>query len=522
MHHQAKPLEYYDFDCADCPLATLPDLSQKKYLLSYLRGNGARRIILEPHYFDRDFLAEFAAFYSVSARGYGNVCRRLHFFDDDTIDEHLVLCALSDDDQAATRLQRSYLGFVVLRPLQSAPFGRTVLRHYPQGEHQSARIDTPSREYTCHLSGLPLKVTGLAWQQQDRGVSACATIGVWTLLHSSAFDDVHAIPTTADITRAAHKNSSLGRRPFPQSGLRIEQLLEAIIEYDLAPVITNPDIQTPLGGFFSKARFAATCAAYIRSGYPVAVVGNYCNATTNEGHLVCLTSFREERQLNAPAKLVLMDSMAEIFYMHDDNWGPGVRCVLQAHPIPFHTTEGLQTTEVAKLVTTPPAGLPAPEPSVAVEFVPTMIIAATHNQVNVTPHMFQQIAITIAKNIKAFIDQTLPGSNIQISYGTRFIKLAEYLSNELKRIFVDEPSLLGLTRKRLLEETHPMSLHIGLLRILIDGTLSMDVLYDTTDSDLNRMAFTHLVFDKGLKTLLDQIDQEMRCQMLGQETIAFA
>ena len=31
----------------------------------------------------------------------------------------------------------------------------------------------------------------LAWQQQDRGVSACATIAIWTMLHSSAFHERH-------------------------------------------------------------------------------------------------------------------------------------------------------------------------------------------------------------------------------------------------------------------------------------------------------------------------------------------
>src|SRR5690606_19992342 len=183
---------------------------------------------------------EFAAFYGTSARGYKNICRRVHFFDAEDVSRELLEQALSDDPEAIKTLQDSYIGYIVLRPLDSAPFGRTVLRHYPQGNQQTTRIDTPARSYHCNLGGLKLTVHGLAWQQQDRGVSACATIGIWTLLHSSAFDDVHSIPTTADITKAAHINSSLGSRPFPQRGLKIEQMLEAILAYDLAPVITNP------------------------------------------------------------------------------------------------------------------------------------------------------------------------------------------------------------------------------------------------------------------------------------------
>lgn len=514
--HTPEALEFYRFGDDACPISKLPDqLLQKKYIKAYLSGIGARSIIVEPNYFDRDYLAEFAAFYGTSARGYKNVCRRVHFFDSEAISKDLLQQALSDEAAAVEIFQKSYIGYIILRPLESAPFGRTVFRHYPQGGHSTTRIDTPARSYRCNLGGLELKVDGLAWQQQDRGVSACATIGLWTLLHSSAFDDVHAIPTTADITKAAHINSSLGSRPFPQQGLKIEQMMEAILAHDLAPVITNPDVE---GGFFSKGKFAATCSAFIRSGYPVAVVGNYDNDPARR-HLICITAFREEATPSLQQSPNLLDSAVSVMYVHDDNFGPSVRCSLEEVEYQIDTPTGTKKIKIAELVTSPPAYAPNPEPQQIIRFNPTLIVAATHSDINVTPDQFHIVALNKATAIKTIVETAI-GSNLELSVGTRFIKISEYLSDELGRYFAGSGSLLGRIRLDILESVSPMSLHIGVVRIEIGGDLVIDILHDTTDCDPNRKAFAHLVFDRGLKTILDQIDTEIRRSFLGKEVIA--
>lgn len=46
------------------------------------------------------------------------------------------------------------LGFLVLRPLDIATFGRTVLAWYKNTELSNLRVNTGVREYTCNISGL--------------------------------------------------------------------------------------------------------------------------------------------------------------------------------------------------------------------------------------------------------------------------------------------------------------------------------------------------------------------------------
>jgi hypothetical protein len=184
----ASRLGFHGFSSTEDPLVALGELQQALYLRRYLADLGAVSIIEEPTYFDRDYLAEFVAFYATSTRGYPNHCRRLHFFST-AVDETLLAEAVSGDESSLEELQGSYLGFVVLRPIASAPLGRTVLAWYPEHTPSRPRMTTPSRWYECHLAGITLYTWGLAWQQQDSGVSSCATIALWSALHSSAFDD---------------------------------------------------------------------------------------------------------------------------------------------------------------------------------------------------------------------------------------------------------------------------------------------------------------------------------------------
>ena len=178
---------------------------QARYLERYLDALNARVILRESKYFDRDYLAEFAAFYSVSAKGYSNVCERMHFFSDG-ITRRTLRAAAGGSPRAKSRMQDSYLGFIVRRPIPAAPLGRTVLKWFSDKfAHTTPRVPASTRKYFAHICGVKLYVEGLAWQQQDTGVGSCATVSLWSMLHSSALDEYHAIPTTADITRDAHK-----------------------------------------------------------------------------------------------------------------------------------------------------------------------------------------------------------------------------------------------------------------------------------------------------------------------------
>lgn len=149
--HVAKPILIYALDSAQNPLHSI-DSRQAKYVSGFLNGLDAKVVFEEQNYFDRDYLSEFAAFYSQSSKGYPNICRRLHFFSDDGIDRDVFEEALGDCADSKQRMQESYLGFIILRPIEAAPLGRTALKWFPDPDNVNPRVTTPSRRYRSDLT----------------------------------------------------------------------------------------------------------------------------------------------------------------------------------------------------------------------------------------------------------------------------------------------------------------------------------------------------------------------------------
>jgi hypothetical protein len=103
---------------------------QLKYIERYVRKADPKclSVVIERYYIDRDFIADFSAFYSTSLYAYPNWCQRIHFF---SIDKNKVRRRLRDlarlganDDEGGVAYQRAcdafskeaYMGFSVIKP----------------------------------------------------------------------------------------------------------------------------------------------------------------------------------------------------------------------------------------------------------------------------------------------------------------------------------------------------------------------------------------------------------------------
>jgi hypothetical protein len=504
MGNVASKLRIHKFGNGD-PLHSLTPSTQVNYLIGYFHDLSASSILEEPNYFDRDYLAEFSAFYGISSKGYPNVCKRLHVFSI-TLKREMLRKAASGNTNVISRFRRSYLGFIVLRPIQAAPLGRTVVVWYPENYPATPRVTEPARTYSVHISGFTLLIKGLAWQQQDTGVGACATVGLWTMLHSSAFDDHHSIPTTAQITESAHHTASLGSRVFPSKGLTIHQICEAVKSNKLAPIVFDGDIKDQNGRDvigFTNERFSAACTSLIRSGYPVLIIGNLEDIG---GHAVCAVGFRSciPNHPGNAGTVSLEESDIQYIYIHDDNIGPNVR---------FAIEEDANRSFVRLTSSPPPVRGNQVRPTINQypAFIPTQLVVAVHEDLRTSPDQINQDGYRIATNLYALLANVLKSSEqepIPLSFSTRFIKLSEYLEEELKTTLGSNKSLLSRTRLALWENVPPMSLHIGMLRIGIwDGTPLVDVLFDTTDSDRNHPVFAHISYAQYIPVMTEYLTE---------------
>jgi hypothetical protein len=298
-----------------------------RYLASYLRKSSppARTMVVERPYVDRHYLEEFTGYYASKLRPPSSKTTRIHFFAsefDDTGLRAVIAEASRNYERARGDLQHEYLGFLVVRPLASAALGRTVLRPYSD---RSSRHFQPAKGVSrVHLAGLELQLRGLAFQQQDQGVGACATAALWSALACVMRNDGARPVTPFAVTRAATRHV-LSSRAFPASGgLDLTQMLATISELGYSPHVLKPGE----GADLDKFLIAVQC--YLRSGIPVVM---QVKAADDEGHAVACVGFRasdEEETVNdltcpTPHGFELRAQGMSRVYIHDDRLGPYAR-----------------------------------------------------------------------------------------------------------------------------------------------------------------------------------------------------
>jgi hypothetical protein len=294
---------------------------QVTYLGQYLQRLGAKAIVTESHYIDRDYIFDFSVFYARSFRNYDNHCRRMHFFACAlTKDQWKALFGTLDDAERkhiTHELQAAYLGFVVLKPLPGSPIGRTVIRTFPSiSETGSTRVFGGIRRYEVNLAGYQFTVDGLAFQQQDRGVSACATTALWSSLQKVAYDERMPVPTPAHITEAASRYLLTEGRSLPSEGLTIEQVCEGIRGAGLQPLVVRS---------VSPEEDRAALVACVRSGFPPVLAIQ--PLTGGSWHAICAVGIKmgDSNLLVAPAHHphhARVSDALQALYVHDDRLGP--------------------------------------------------------------------------------------------------------------------------------------------------------------------------------------------------------
>jgi hypothetical protein len=293
---------------------------QAEYLARYLTSLGATCLVVEHHYMDRHYMDEFSAYYSRCFLPPKSVCVRFHAFknlEEGEFETYLNRAASGDLALVRKELNERYLGFIVVRPIPSAPIGRTVLRHF---EETAERKFPVTVKYTVHLLGIELAVVGLAFQQQDGGVAACATTAVWSALQRACRTDGYRTPTTREIAEAAVKHVLPEGRPFPSTGLTTEQINDALRSFAF-PAET-------LKVSKNAQYFLLMMNSYLRSGMPV-ILGLYGEDDDGGefGHAVTVVGYRignkpQKAEKFGDNRITLRNLDCSRLYVHDDQVGP--------------------------------------------------------------------------------------------------------------------------------------------------------------------------------------------------------
>ncbi len=294
-----------------------------EFFKSYFEELGAKTILVDEEYTDRDYVEDYAAYYSRCFHPFPRTCRRLHFLSTELSDAEYGR-VLNGDDSLRTRIQEQYLGFVVVRPIPGYAIGRTCLRTYREHGPDGVRAFPVTREYEANLQGLRLSLQSLAFQQQDRVVAACATAALWSAFHGTGVVFHHRIPSPVDITRNATAHISDETRAIPSSGLSPAQMADAIRACGLEPVMLRTRDIAVLKG---------AARAYLLGRIPVVMIGGIYNESEPEEekavHAVTISGFCSGDAERSGGRIHLESDRISKFYVHDDGVGPFARMLFE-------------------------------------------------------------------------------------------------------------------------------------------------------------------------------------------------
>jgi len=295
-------------------------------LKDYFGSSGlhAKTIVVEEKYISRDFFSDYSSYYSICFKDYSKFCKRLHFFDkhfDNTYFKKII----TNKKENNSEFDKSYLGFIVIKPLPYTVIGTTLLKNYSHPVNSNHRVFFGTRDYVIHLFGYNLKLNSLAFQEQDSVLSACATTAIWVTLQKAAELDYHiTIKTPYEITKDAGLMSLDGGRLFPnKKGLSIYQMCQTLTNSGLVVELRQNGSKEEVSNSYLKKLIYS----YSPIGIPIILIIKVPIGDNYGYHAIAINGYKYSLPESLPPSVEISFKADEIekIYAHDDQWGPFAR-----------------------------------------------------------------------------------------------------------------------------------------------------------------------------------------------------
>lgn len=334
-----------------------PDILRRMDILKYLSnyfiykdssGFYAKTLVVEEQYYSKSFIQDFSTYYSMSHHNHGKFCIRIHLFNNSfnedelfnelfSSEEALNLCDKlpKTDTDLANPILNSYLGYITIKPIMNSLLGASIVRSYDITNQKKKEYKfTAVKPYEVNLFGRTLIFKSLAFQQQDKAVSACATTALWMAFHKLSPTFSTPIPAPSEITVSSGLGHS-NNRSMPNSGLDTQQIIQAVRHVNLVSETraNSDEVQTTISEgkrshnfVYDQDSVKRFVYAYLKADIPVLI-----GYSIDEGlHMVTTVGYRmardsDEQQKVKKSERLTIDLKADDvirLYVHDDQLGP--------------------------------------------------------------------------------------------------------------------------------------------------------------------------------------------------------
>jgi hypothetical protein len=482
-------------EVAKTSLSVIEQKPQSEYFDSYFNELSAKTIVVEREYIDRDYLEDYASYYVRCFQTYQRNCTRLHFFSlEFTEEEFSGLLKWNCQGLTVEKLQRSYLGFVVLKPLPQTVVGRTCLKSYEEIGGRSYPI---LRHYSANLFGISLSVKTLAFQEQDSVAAACATSALWSAFHGTGKLFQHAIPSPYAITKSASDHISSASRNFPNKGLTLEQMAAAIRSVGLEPYVVGAQ------PFFN---LKSTLYGYLKGCVPVLMGLRLFEVSDSQPprfmgmHAIAITGFRVGNQPNKehiPFGFKSTACQITKIYAHDDGVGPFARMEFESEDLTIEY-EDQQFTCLLSTSWKTESGLPG-----KVLAVPEVLLVPLYHKIRIPLDRVQNVILQIDVILEGWRQENLLPINARLQWDV-FLSTV----NDFKESAFHASTLSGDDRLSVL--SCPLPHFIWRATARLNEKPMFDLLFDATDIEQGACFAHAIVYD-------DELDNAIHAMVIQPE-----
>jgi hypothetical protein len=224
-------------------------------------------IVVELHHIDRSYRDTYYMYFSNQHFRVNRYSARLSIFKGEITKKDL----LGHTDEKGLKLQKAFIGTIVLNPLSASPIGRTLLAPEYLIEPSNSPVNMRLSLFKVHVYGNELKVNAFPYRMQDQETMRCAEVTILNIMEyfSNTYDDYKSV-MPSEIINAELKYSH--ERVLPSNGISYTELTKVLVDFGLSPRIYNRSIMSESGFAYSnESAMRRILYCYVESGFPVAV-----------------------------------------------------------------------------------------------------------------------------------------------------------------------------------------------------------------------------------------------------------
>jgi hypothetical protein len=446
-----------------------------KYISDFLIGMDTKSetivFIYENNYVDKHYLEDYTTYFSRCFTNYRKNTSRIHFFRTKKRENYkeLLLNSLHGDSKDLSN--DNYLGFIVLRPIPKTFLAKVCLKPYTFTDNRLRKVRL-STEYNVSLFGIKLKIDTVAFQEQDKVLSACATTALWSFFHAHEQIPQISLPSSSEITKNAYPEQNGYSREFPNVGLSTEMICRGIRNYKLVPEYFDLSKETNKISLLKELIFA-----YSSSGLPLILGLDVIdkNDKSKGLHAVTILGYYLDEKLIENNKLYA-HSMKQI-YVHDDRYGPFLRVMFDDEEL----TVQLENEDIGE------------------RYIPDTLIIGLYHKIRIPYISIATTCELLIENIKLMITMTKNKQTeelVDFANETQLLDKIQWDISIVQNVALKEEILKNeniYDKEYYLLQSWPK--YIWNAKVYIDSKCECEFLFDATDIEQSSVYLDVILYD---------------------------